>query len=238
MFYDPFRSTARVSTKRAQQVREIVSARLGRFGPKVVEQVAELALTPHKLETILERWNISAQTELMPQLDALAYYIAQSGAEEFIARLRAELAAAKQETVQINHPERKSGSEQAASRLSTGRYARSVPAPEIKPKPAALELEAALSEIEEVAPVELAPAHPVNVELYPDVPPESVVIRELDWIESPNYSGPDRRLGAADRRAHTERRSQIGSVMQNRRFGPNRRVNPKGRRKSDHANRS
>jgi len=238
MFYDPFRSNARISAKRSQQVREAVSARLGRFGTKVVEQVAELALTPHKLENILQRWNISSQTELNHQLDALAYYIAQSGAEEFIARLRADLAAAMHETVQMNHPETKSGNQQRTDRISTGRYARSVPAPAPKPKPAALELESALSAIEELAPVEVTHAPPAIEELYPDVPPESVVVRELDWIESPNYSGPDRRLGLADRRTHTERRSQIGSVMQNRRFGPHRRSNPKGRRKSDHANRS
>lgn len=238
MFYDPFRSNARISAKRTQQVRETVSARLGRFGPKVVEQVVELALTPHKLENILERWNISAQTELNHQLDALAYYIAQSGAEEFIARLRSDLAAAMHETVQMNHPEPKPGSEQATNRISTGRYARSVPAPAAKPKHAALDLESALSAIEELAPVELVPAPPANEELYPDVPPESVVVRELDWIESPNYSGPDRRLGPTDRRAHTERRSKIGSVMQNRRFGPNRRAHPKGRRERDHARHS
>lgn len=53
------------------------------------------------------------------------------------------------------------------------------------------------------------------------------------WIESMEYTGPCRRMGAKCRRVMPERRARVDSVMGNRRFGGDRRKAPKGRRSSD-----
>lgn len=77
---------------------------------------------------------------------------------------------------------------------------------------------------EPVAVTQTAPVEPTPA---PETAPES-----RPFIEVSGYMGPDRRVGAPDRRAPRDRRSTLEAVSKNRRYGGDRRKS-EGRRDQD-----
>lgn len=77
---------------------------------------------------------------------------------------------------------------------------------------------------QELSATEVADAEAVGAAAVPSGGPA--------LVKSPTYEGPDRRLGV-ERRRSRDRRGDVEAIERNRRYGGERRKQPKGRRKTD-----
>ncbi len=231
---------------RRRPIPPVVESRFSRFGEEVVELIGELARNPSQMAGLFERLDIAPKPDLNAQLDALAYYIAQSGPEAFIRRARIELWKVVQKKEQTRREE--SAADPLKRRLPTaqdeiredprdrrirkmvalasaGRPAPKVDPPQAEPIPPMAEV--AMPDPVEAEPIASAPEIAPAPEEAPAPQPTG------PYIETPEFTGYDRRLNTADRRSHQDRRSTLEAVRGNKRFGKDRRQQPRGRRKSD-----
>lgn len=218
--------TSRRSRSRDAVVQK-VRDRFAQFGREVIAAVTDCAVNPKRMEGLFERLDLHPREDLDSQLDALFYYVAQSGEARFVTRARVESWRGAQgrpndepdDGQQIRY---NSAVEKLASSLN-----RRVETVDLSPiladaEPPAKQAASAPS------PAAQAPAEaPPEAELLAHVEP-------LPWIETAGYVGPERRSGPQDRR-RSDRRGSLEAIRRNNRFGRDRRVAPRGRRSTDRA---